>query len=677
MGSRSSKNMQVATIEESSWERVKAAQASKLMTLAPPWLIWPLIAGIGAAFHHLWGHTQPGNAQVVAWSAMGLTLGTGVLTGVTWLVSHQRGILGRGSATITAFGVCMWITVASVAGVGQPVVLWLLIVGGMVTAAGWNIRTVIREKHGMTGVGDPLAFLFDAGKEKAGLDGARMATINAGERKIEAAMALPAGQKVVSDVQKRTEHIEGSMGLPPGTMTVAPDLDRADRAKVTFSDPRIMRAPIPWPGPSHPGGSIADPVRPGVWQDGDDVAHALPDHHFQVMGKSGAGKSVGAAWNYLAEIITRRDAVVLAADLTKGDQTLGPLRPALHRFETTKQGVRSLITDVHAQLKPRTDWLSRHGYVNWVPGCGLSYQVLWLEEFPDIGDALGDAGMETFLKLLKAVRSAGGTVVMSLQRSDWTQMPTIARAQLAHLCFGVANSHDATFGLSEAQQDAGARPELWGSGQPGMAYLDAPGIDPARIAMPLRTFGWLDATGEPDPAALAAHAAQWPAAAKTIDQFTAAITRPATRGTAPTVADAGPDQDEPDDAGEHDDLEGWNPQDDIATDDPDPALTADLDDPIEDDPGGQDWTFTRPGPATTGAVMTAEQARQALRDRITAWQAEGREDFTTADLADLWAGAGLTRQWAQNQIRKLRADGVLGYDDETQRHTLTGQPAAA
>lgn len=662
---------EVASIE-SSWDRVKAAQASKLMTLAPPWLVWPVVGGMGHAAHTLWG-TGPG----AAWSAIGLTLGTGLLSGVTWVVSHTRGILGRGSATATTFATGMWVTSCSVAGITQPAAGWFYLAGGVIVCAGWNIRTVIREKQGLSGVTDRLSFLFEQDKDKAGLDGARMATVKSGERKIEAVMALPAGQKVVADIQKKTEHIEGAMGLPPGTMTFTSDPDRADHARVTLSDARIMRNPIPWPGPSRPGASIAEPVRPGVWQDGDDVAHTVLEHHFQVMGKTGSGKSIGAAWDYLAEIITRHDVAVFAADITKGEQSLGPLRPALHRFETTKAGVRSLIGDIHAQLKPRTDWLSQRGYVNWKPGCGLAYWVIWLEEFPDIGEALGDKGMDTFLKLLKAVRSAGGTIVMSLQRSDWTQMPTIARGQLANLCFGVANSADAAFGLSEAQDDAGARPELWGSNQPGMAYLDAPSIDPARIAMPLRTFAWLNAHGDPDTDAIAAHAAQWPAAAKTVDQFTAAITR----ATATTATAAAPgagrpegedDHEAAEDGAQGDDAEDWSAEDAMTTPDPDPSVQAHIDDPIKDDPGDAEWQFTRPAP-----TMTDADARQALRDRITAWLAEGREDFTTADLSDLWTGAGLSRSWARKQLGKLKDDGVLDYDDETQRHILLGATAAA
>ncbi|MCP2336126.1 hypothetical protein [Actinomadura rupiterrae] len=648
---------QITLAEDSSWERVKAAQASKVMTLAPPWVLWPVIGAIGTGLHALFGH-----GTAAAWSAIGLTLGTVLLTGVTWLVAHERGILGRGSATTTTAVVAMWVTVCSVAGFTQPVILWFWIVGGLVTAAAWNIRTVIRSRQGAPGVVDSLAFLFDQNKDKANLDGARMATVKAGERKIEAAMALPAGEKVVADIQKKTEHIESAMGLPPGTINVAQNLDRADLAHVTLSDPRLMRAPIPWPGPSRPGASIAEPLRPGAWQDGDDVTHVIIGHHVQVMGKTGSGKSIGAAWDYLAEIISRCDVAVLAADITKGEQTLGPLRPALHRFETTKAGVRSLVADMAAQLKPRTDYLSSRDLANWKPGCGLTYQIGWFEEVPDIFDALGDKGVETFLKLLKAIRSAGGTIVLSLQRSDWTQMPTIARGQLAKLCFGVEDSGDATFGLSEAQEEAGARPELWGSSQPGMAYLDAPGIDRARIAMPMRTFAWLKADGiTPDVEAMRAYAAQWPAESKTLDEFTAAIV--AGQGTTMTMSSSDDDQD-PDDI----DSDDWTPT--VPTEDPDPDVHGDIDDPIQDDPDDKDYEFARPEQRLSDA-----EARTAILSQLAAWIDEGRTDFTTADLAPIWTAAGKYRQWAQRQLTQLRdEDGVIGYDDETQRHTLLRRP---
>lgn len=647
-----SRSNQITVSEDTSWDRVKAAQASKLMTLAPPYLLWPIIGGIGTALHALFG-TPP----AVTWSAMGLTVGTGLLSAVTWLVSHQRGLLGRGSAAATTFAVCAWVTVASVTGFTQPVVGWFWFVGGLVTCAAWNIRTVIRSKAGHSGVVDPLAFLFDQGKDKAGLGGARMATLETGERKVDAVMALPAGERTVADVQKKTEYIEGAMGLPPGTMTVAANMDNAALAQVTLSDPRVLRTPLLYPGPSRPGASIAEPLRPGVWQDADDVGFVLVGQHLQVMGRSGSAKSLGAGWNLLGEMFTRPDVAVLAADISKGEQTLGPCREGLHRFETEKEGVSKLIRDVYGQIKPRTDWLSSHGFTAWEPGCGLTYWVVWFEEAAKIFAKVSDKDEELFQEIVKEIRSAGGSVVISLQRADWTQMSTLVRGQLSKMCFGVENSGDAAFGISEAQDDAGCRPELWGNRYPGMAYLDAPSVEESRIAMPLRTFLW-DKTGEQ----MREHCAQWPAASKSLDEFTAAVVNvPATVGVTATVA-----------GGDQDDEETFDPESVITTPDPDPTVTAALDDPIEDDPDDEPFEFTKPEPK-----MSPDAARGLVLDQLATWIDEGRQDFTTKDLRPIWEQAGMTRAWCQGFLRKLRAEGVIGYDDAEQRNTLLQRPDTA
>jgi hypothetical protein len=646
----------VTVMEDTSMERLAARGISKVTPLLSPWIVAGLAFAAAAVFHKMW------DSPVAApWAAVGLTTGTLVLTCLTYLVSHERrGLIGRTHNTVTVFLAGGWVTAATITGPTGEVTRSLAVLGGAVLALSWNIRHVIRDHQVDTG-NDRLAFLFDRSKDAFGLDGARVHTRKAGKHKIEGTLALPAGEKSVEDVQKRTEYLEGGMKLPPGSVSVVPNEDRADHAHIVISDPRVMKRPIPWPGPSRPSASIAEPIRLGLWQDLDPVAYTVPGHHLQVMGQTGAGKSIGGTWNHLAETVTRHDVAVFAADLTKGEQTLGPLRPALHRFETTKAGVRAMLGALHAQVKPRTDFLSARGYQKWAPGCGLTYWVVWLEEFPDIGDAVD---MDAFLRFLKACRSAGVTVVMSLQRSDWTQMPTLARGQLAKMCFGVAESDDADFGLSELQQKRGARPELWQNKQPGMAYLDAPSIPDERIALPLRTFAW-GATDEEGNTAMRAHAAEWPAAAKQVDKFTAQVMTPGGAAVLAAVPDIGGGQDE--DQEEDGDVVSEY----LRTEDPNPDNQAGPDDAI-DDTGYDQFAFAPAQPAS--GKLTPEQARSALLAQIADWAAQGRQHFATKDLAPTWIGAGMTRQWAQNHLRRLVADGVLDRDDQNARYVIVRSP---
>ncbi|MEU1731343.1 hypothetical protein [Streptosporangium sp. NPDC020145] len=659
-----------------SWEQVATREVSKALLYFPPWLIGVLLFGLGFVFHVTLRSDDP---QVVAWTTALITGCVIGLTGLTWHQSHARSPVGRLHTTLTTLAGGLWVCAATINGPASTVTGRLILIGGVTMALSFNIRTVIRTKQiDVAGaVTDPLGFLFGRGATAAGMHAVEARTTRASAHKVEGAVQLEAGRQTADDLTKKLPYVESGIGLPPGSITTSVDPDDASRAKVVISDPRVMKNPIPWPGPSTPGASIADPIRLGLWQDLDEVAYVITGHHLQVMGKTGAGKSIGGAWNFLAEAVTRDDVAVFAIDITKGEQTLGPLKPALHRLETTKQGARQLLGEMQAKVKERTDQLAAKGLQKWVKGCGLTYWILWLEEFPDIFDALSDKEQEQFLSLVKAIRSAGGTVVLSLQRSDYTQMPTLARGQLAKMCFGVDSAADASFGLSEQQDDAGCRPELWSNKQPGMAYLDAPSIPDERITMPMRTYAWgLDANGAFDDeranAALRAHAAAFPAAYKKVDPGTATLSRldaSALTSPAPLPALDAPEIPSDEDA---DDEEVRNVAAEyLATDDPDPDVQADLDDEIPDIPDGEPpMTFAAPD-----REMTPEERGAALMERLQELWDDGARDFSSGDLKPLWESTDVSRSWVQKQLKRLDRAGVLGgYDDEAQRYLMPTRP---
>lgn len=653
---------------ESTMSKVTAREVSKLVTLASPWVAYVLVFGLGCAFHFILRSDDP---QTIAWTMFLMAVAVLVLTGVTFGQSHARGPWGKTHTTLTTLLAGVWVCAATINGPATVFTGRLVLIGGVTLALSWNIRTVIRMK-GLDQPGavtDPLALLFGQGAERAGMRSIEARTTAATATKVEGEVQLDEGRQVAEDLQKKAAYVESGIGLPPGSITVSGDPDRADKAKVVISDPRVMKRPIPWPGPSRPGKSIADPLRIGLWQDLDEIEYRLVGHHVQAMGMTGAGKSIGGAWSILGEVVTRYDVAVFAADVTKGDQTLGPMRQALHRFETSPAGVKAMLADLQLKVKERTDQLAAKGLQKWKPGCGLTYWLVWLEEFPDIFDALTDKEQEKFLSMLKAIRSGGGTVVLSLQRSDYTQMPTIARGQLAKMCFGVENAADASFGLSERQQDAECRPELWTNAQPGMAYLDAPTLADGRYAMPLRTFAWgVDDAGVFDDeranAAMREHAANYPAAAKQVDPGTAEVSRLAEAGDEPGEDPGQEEGDDVDDdvrdvAGEY-----------LETDDPDPDVQAGLDDEIPDlEEGEPPLSFAQPA-----VEMTAEQRGEALMARLQELYDEGARDFATRDLRPLWESTDMSRQWAQKSLRKLVDAGVLGYDDDEQRYLMPGRP---
>lgn len=601
-------------------------EVGRVMHVIRPFFFWPLTIFTTILVRMLW----PANIYVAVFFVLvGLLLSLYVLG-----LSHDRGRFGRAHAASTVLLMMWFIAYVDLVG-NTSSVLFISLIGIPLVCFTWSVRNAIRQKDNSIFETDSLTQMF----ERAGMGETKMnfkmpkpgSTV----KNLLGHFLLPRGEKTPDDVIRNTKKIESGLAIPPGSLTVIPNENRGDVADFTISDPRVLKSPLTWPGPSRVGKSVNEPISVGLWQDGEAAEWKLVDQHCQIMGMTGAGKSLGAGWSTLAELITRNDVAVFAADITKGDQTLGPLRPALHRIETTRTGARDMLLDIQAAIRPRTDYLAAKGLAKWEKDCGLTYIVVWLEEAPDIIDSLGERGEARFISSLKAARSAGISFFLSLQRSDWSQLPTIARGQLAKWCFGVAESSDAGFGLSELQNERDARPELWGMRHPGMAYLDAPGVPEDRVAMPMRT--WFFGNNS---AKIAQHALEYQVSSKPpIDAVTVAA-----MNTPPIIAGTVIDEDN---------------RDEISTDGVggDEELTA----PSE----FMNWKFRLPDAVTdasSDALVDAVEARSRLRQWIIDY---GHESFTVSDLKSFRAQIGFGRAWLYKVLHELEDADFIEQDEKT------------
>ncbi|GGP97419.1 hypothetical protein [Streptosporangium pseudovulgare] len=639
-------------------ERVVAAGIAKAAPHAVPWLAGAGMVPVAAATHGMWG-----TAEALPWASAGLALSGAGLTAVTWAISRYRHVLGRLQSTGTTAVASGWLLAATITGpTARPTLDFGLWLGGTLAAA-WNIRNVVRPNDagdlgGALPAGrDLFKRLLTGTAEKAGME-VRVGSVTAEPHRITGAVELADGD-TVEDLQRSIPAMEAAGRLPTGALVATPNPANAGTPTVTLSDPLLLEEPILWPGPSRPGGSIAEPLRIGIFQDGTTFEICLVGSHLQIMGMTGSAKSTGGGWTILGEIITRRDVVVLFVDVTKGEQTVGPLRPALHRVESTVSGARTLMGELSAILAERTNDLAARDLLKWAPGCGLPYMVLWIEEAADVFDHID---MEEFINLMRAIRSAGGSIVWSLQRADSTQMPTMVKGQGgAWMCFGVANGHDAGWGLSDAQRDAGAAPERWKNTNPGKVYAEVPGVAPERIAMAARVYDW-GTTDERRVAAMRAHAAAWPAAAKPVDATTARLCRtgphhPADGAGILTAVPAAAD----------DDLEVTAVTTEyLRTEDPDPGrpqpdIDAELDD-VEDTPLGEP------------VKLSPAEAREVL-DRALAALADGRP-FAPRDLGHVLDATGMGRAWIQKSLKARVEAGELEHDPERGTYRVRALAAA-
>ncbi|MYW33608.1 plasmid transfer protein TraB [Streptomyces sp. SID2119] len=449
-----------------------------------PWLT--VAAEVPATFaaHHYWGDSVP--------AAIGLTVAAGVLTAATWWAAEGTRPGRRIHATLSTGLGTSYLVVGTVTGPFDPAMASTLVIGGAVAAGSWNIRQALRVNVDpqKTGGNAETGVLVKAiGDAKVALRGKPKIEPN----KVTAPLQLAAGQVTSDDLGNRIKHIAGELGVSPTSIRVIPDPDDAARATLVVVPKDELKQPTPWPGPSSPGGSITEPVIPGIYEDGEEATLWFPAGpgrnatHFLTAGMNGSGKSAGQSVA-ITEALTRRDTIVWAVDPSKGMQTFAPFLPHLDWVEMTEAGGNEMIDALSQVITARANHLGQHGYKNWTPDAfdqlGMPYLIVWIEEaakFFRNGTEMEGLVMEA--------RSAGISVIISLQRPSATSMPTDVREQLGGvLCFGVKGSTTADMALPDDVRDAGARPEAWENRKPGYAYLVAPGVDEDRYATPLRTY---------------------------------------------------------------------------------------------------------------------------------------------------------------------------------------------
>lgn len=616
--------------------------ASRLAPYAPEWAgyaaVWPVTWGL-----HEWLATDPSTAP---WASAGLSLLGAGLTGITWQCARARAAMTRKFATATSGITAAWMTAGTITGPTETPVLELWALGGAGVAVSWSIYKALK-RGGDSESGDGLF-------EQVQLAGVKQASSQVEPNRVTSQLQLPRGQMEVSDVQKASGRIAGWLGLGKGAVRINENPDNSSKATMTIVPQDVLKHPRPWAGPSAPGGSIAGPLVVGVYEDTEPVQIYLPGDkksgrnatHYAVIGMNGSGKTHGAKESW-TEILTRRDAGLVLMDPSKGEQSVGFLGDTPYKVITGEKQCKKAAKRLPKLITDRASQLGEWGYDQWVPEAytqhALPYLVVWIEEAPRV---LEDT--KTMIRLAQEARSAGMTLVFSLQKPSYRNMPTDVRSQLGGVwCFGVADLDDAAFVLSEDTIEAGARPDRWKNRRPGCHYVEGPGIEEERYTTPARTHMHSD-----DQLRRAIdECADIRPAVHEIDARHLDLTAPATDN--PTLV-ADDDGIEP--TADFESLDGIAPEDAEGFDDElvplpeDEDVDTDVDDeqplpegaPVMDFPGG------RP---------PREEAVAMLRERITRLAAEGRDEISVRDFPNPDETYGRGRSWVSGELAKL--DGTV------------------
>jgi hypothetical protein len=464
----------------------------------PPWIVTAGVGLAGAGANLQWGESP--------WAGVGLTLASVGLTAATWWAGKATGPQRRLHSAITVAAGSSWLTAAALSGPMTGPLPDLYLMGGATVALSWNIRQVMRSSA-------PEATSSDSDKgllEKVGLARTKLRNVQVEPNRVTVPYELPAGELTNDDVARAIPRIASALDVPTTAIRVMHDPDSARKGQFVIVPEDMLKEATRWPGPFAPGQSVAVPLRIGVYDDGSDLVLPLLDAiHLLVMGMTGSGKTEGAL-DLFFELLTRCDVAVWLADAAKAGQDFQPLLPALDWAALDTPSAGAMVAAVQAVIPARTGWLRDHAYRAWEPaaaepqtdpahscsasgacGCpGMPYLLAWFEEAAKLLRELGD---DVFTGIAQEARSAGVSLVVSMQRASGYQLSTDTRASLpAAMCFGVRGD-DAGFALPEEVLDAGANPAAWGNKRKGYVYLVSAGVDEDLYANPARTF-W---TGPP------------------------------------------------------------------------------------------------------------------------------------------------------------------------------------
>lgn len=472
-------------------EEAQAWWMPYLLQWIAAFVIWP----VAALAHNMWGD----DTTALPWVTVVLTLAAGVLAFGTWRATAIRPTL-QWHATATVVIGALWLLAATIADPGSRPVLDLWLIGAPVAALSWNFRRLIGrdQRQRNSGGTDSLTKAVKAIKSAKVLEEA--------PNKIVAELEAATGSSA-DDIVSGRGKMAASLEVGANRVRINPNPDDHSKVKATIVPRDMLKKPTPWPGPTAAGGCITEPITVGVYEDGVPAQLWLPGDpatgrnatHMIVMGMSGSGKTHGAK-EIWTELLTRRNCDMWLADPAKGMQSIGFVAPHASWAEPTLDGSTALVDQLMTVVTARTNQLADEGLDQWTPESSLNYQVVWIEEAPR---AVRDS--DELIDVAQTARSAGMSLVLSLQRADMDNIPVQVRQQFGAVwCFGVKNIKDAMFVLSEEIVELGADPSKWANKKPGYSYLDAPGIDEERVLTPLRTFDraddvmleWVQAGGE-------------------------------------------------------------------------------------------------------------------------------------------------------------------------------------
>jgi S-DNA-T family DNA segregation ATPase FtsK/SpoIIIE len=390
-----------------------------------------------------------------------------------WPVLAQSGV--RRWLLAVCAGAGGWLTAATITGVAAGPLRGLAVLGMLGLGAPWwwsqDRRRLVRIRRVMERFPDTA--------DAAGLPGTAMVSAEIGGYGWTARLKLRRGQHA-GNATDAIPALESALGTRVGALRIEPVPSDAAEVilRVVEVDPHAY--PIPWPG-AHPGSqsgrarSIGDPVRVGMWEDGEPVRVPLLRRHVLIGGTTGSGKS-GLLNVILAELAACRDVVLWGVDL-KGGTELTPWRGCLARTARSKPDATDLLRAAVTELERRAEYMAAHGLREWTPTASAPALVVVVDEYAE----LTPEARRVADSIARRGRAVAVTLLVATQRPTMKAMGegSAIRSQMdVRFCFRVRERGDVDLIIGQGAYGAGW--DATALDAPGKFLLSAPGHDAPR-----------------------------------------------------------------------------------------------------------------------------------------------------------------------------------------------------
>ncbi|MEV6297869.1 hypothetical protein AB0M02_00515 [Actinoplanes sp. NPDC051861] len=456
-----------------------------------PYLVAPLccLAALPGAWvvHYFFGRGID-----AGWTGFALALAAVGLILFVAVASRPRGIVMRWMATGNTVLAFLWLIPAILEGPLSKAMVGTWLLGTIVISVACAVYRIMRQGRGDIESGRILqgefAELGDAVKQ---LKDVRFARPKIDGAKVTAAIEMPPG-RTFAEVAEAKSQVASLLDVKATSIRTIEDPDSERRGVLAAVPVDQLRGPIVDPGPSAPGGSIAEPIVLGRAEDGSDAAVILPGdpavHRnavgvMGVVGMSGSGKTE-LLLRLAKEVVTRHDADLFIADARKAGQLPIWLKRASKKAAAGRDNAEALLETLEQRVASRAEELGKRGFKQWEKGCGIPFEVYVIFEAAAVV-----AGNPAIVDLAESVRSVGICMVLEMQRATYDRLPTSARSNVTTwVVLGVQREDDAEASLSEDTLRAGAAPWKWKNGRPGYFYLEWAGREQELWSAPCRSF---------------------------------------------------------------------------------------------------------------------------------------------------------------------------------------------